>query len=47
MEHWQQMAYRVDPFGNIPFATEAGLSIDAKVGLVCVAAVILVSLFGG
>lgn len=47
MENWQQMAFREDPFGFIPFAADAGLSIDAKVGLVCIAAAVLVWMIGG
>lgn len=46
MEHWQQMFLRGDPWSSIPWATP-GLSVDAKVGLVCLAAVALVWLFGG
>lgn len=47
MEHWQQFALRYDPYGAIPFATEVGLPIDAKVGLVCIACVVVVWLCGG
>lgn len=47
MDHWQQMFLRGDPWESIPFATEVGLNVDAKVGLVCLAAVALVWLFGG
>jgi len=47
MDNWQQIALREDPWGYIPFAAEVGLSVDAKVGLVCLAAVVLVWLFGG
>lgn len=47
MDHWQQTFMRGDPWSSIPFAAEAGLSIDAKVGLVCLAAVVLIWIFGG
>jgi len=47
MEHWQQFAYRIDPWQSIPFATNTGLSVDAKVGLVCIACVFLVWVCGG
>lgn len=47
MNHWQQVALRSDPFPSIPFADHIGLNIDAKVGLVCLAAVFLVWVFGG
>jgi hypothetical protein len=47
MDHWQQVAYRIDPWQNIPFADEVGLNIDAKVGLVCLAAAVIVFVFGG
>lgn len=46
MEHWQQFAFRIDPYESIPFATEIGLSVDAKIGLLCLAAVALCALFG-
>lgn len=46
MGHWQQFALRYDPYSAIPFG-DAGLSIDAKVGLVCIAAAFLVWVFGG
>lgn len=46
MEHWQQFALRADPWSDIPFGA-AGLSIDSKVGLVCIAVAILVWLMGG
>lgn len=45
--NWQQVALRSDPWQSIPWATEIGLSVDAKVGLVCIAAVVLVWLCGG
>ena len=47
MDNWQQTFMRGDPWSSIPFAVETGLSIDAKVGLACLAAVALVWLFGG
>lgn len=47
MDNWQQIAFREDPFHFIPFAAETGLSIDAKVGLVCIAAALIVWLCGG
>lgn len=47
MENWQQMFLRGDPWESIPFAASTGLSVDAKVGLACLAAVALVALFGG
>lgn len=47
MNHWQQVALRSDPWPSIPFADHIGLNIDAKVGLVCLAAVFLVWVFGG
>lgn len=47
MDHWQQIALREDPYWDIPFAVTTGLSIDAKVGLVCIAAAFLVWVFGG
>lgn len=47
MDHWQQTSLRSDPFPSIPFADHMGLDIDAKVGLVCIAAVVLVWLFKG
>lgn len=46
MEHWQQISMRSDPFPSIPFADRLGLNIDAKVGLVCLAAAVLVALLG-
>lgn len=46
MNHWQQVALRSDPFPSIPFADHIGLNIDAKVGLVCLAAAVLVALLG-
>lgn len=47
MNHWQQVALRSDPWPSIPFADHIGLNIDAKVGLVCLAAAFLVWVFGG
>ena len=47
MEHWQQMFLRGDPWSSIPWAAETGLNVDAKVGLVCLAAVVIVWIFGG
>lgn len=47
MEHWQQFALRADPWSDIPFGAVTGLSIDAKVGLVCIAVAVLVGLLGG
>lgn len=47
MDHWQQTFLRVDPWQSIPFATEVGLNIDAKVGAVCIAAAVIAWLFGG
>lgn len=46
MDNWQQMFMRGDPWESIPFAAP-GLSVDAKVGLVCIAAAFLVWVFGG
>lgn len=46
MDHWQQTFLRSDPWPSIPFAAEVGLSVDAKVGLVCLAAVVVVWVFG-
>lgn len=47
MDNWQQMFLRGDPWESIPFVASSGLNIDAKVGLVCIAAVFLVWVFGG
>ena len=46
MDNWQQIAFREDPYSYIPFAS-GGLNIDAKVGLVCIACVVLVYLLKG
>lgn len=46
MSHWQQFALREDPWSAIPFGA-AGLSVDAKVGLVCIACVVVVYLLKG
>lgn len=47
MDNWQQIALREDPWGAIPFATASGMSVDAKVGLVCIACVVVVYLLNG
>lgn len=47
MEHWQQVFLRSDPWSSIPFAHEVRTEADVIVGLVCLAAVALVALFGG
>ena len=47
MDNWQQVSLRTDPFPSIPFADHIGMPIDAKVGLVCIAAAVVVGLFRG
>ena len=45
MENWQQTFLRTDPWPSIPFAGDVGLNVDTKVGLVCIACLILAWLF--
>jgi len=47
MDHWQQHFLRADPWSAIPFAHEVRTDVDVMVGLACIAALVLVSLFGG
>lgn len=44
MEHWQQTAYREDPYEDIPFHEGNRFDKDMLVGIVCLVAA-FVSLF--
>lgn len=46
-ENWQQTFLRADPWPSIPFASESAANIDATVGAVCIACVVIVWLLGG
>lgn len=46
MEHWQQTFERTDPWPSIPFEDSTPKNIDARVGLVCLAAALLIIVLG-
>jgi len=43
-EHWQQMAYREDPYADIPFSDGRRVTPDMLVGIVCLLAAIVAAL---
>jgi len=43
-ENWQQMAYREDPYADIPFSDGRRVTPDMLVGIVCLLAAIVAAL---
>lgn len=44
MDNWQQVAYREDPYGDIPFDDGRRWSPDLLVGIVCILAALVAAL---
>lgn len=45
MDNWQQRFERVDPWHEIPFATEPRINPDVLVGIVCIACSVIAMVF--